>query len=50
MKINNKKDFIIYDSRINEQNRQNISINNDMEEKVVSNQQKKFCNLNLMIK
>lgn len=47
MKINNKKDFIIYDSRINEQNRQNISINNDMEEKVVSNQQKKCCNFNL---
>ena len=47
MENNNKKNFIIYDSTINDQNKQNESINSSMEQNITSNQHKKFCNFNL---
>lgn len=47
MENTNKKKFIIYDSTINEQINQNKSINNDKENNMILNQQKKFCNFNL---
>ena len=47
MENNNKKNFIIYDSTINDQNKQNESINIKMEQNITSNQHKKFCNFNL---
>lgn len=46
MENNNKKNFVIYDSTINEQNNQNKSINKDMEDNMTTNQKKKFCNFN----
>lgn len=47
MENNNKKNFIVYDSTINDQNKQNESINSSMEQNITSNQHKKFCNFNL---
>ena len=47
MENNNKKNFIVYDSTINDQNKQNESINSNMEQSITSNQRKKFCNFNL---
>ena len=47
MENNNKKNFIVYDSTINDQNKQNESINSNMEQSITSNQHKKFCNFNL---